>query len=334
MKASRSAPWILAGLLFGACALCLLAHLSIGSHESSLLETAAILLHPDDSLIAFSIIELRLPRALTALLVGASLALSGTIIQAITRNPLGDPGLTGVTSGAAFGVAIVLSFVTVAQGPLIVGAILGGTIAAFFTFLLSRRSGFDPLQLILSGVAVSVLFLALTSAVMIADRAATQTLYFWLIGSFVNRTWLEVSYLWPWVAAGVVCCVSSVRILDLLSFDDATAQNLGLSTARWRLGFAGLSVVLAAASVAVAGPIGFVGFMAPHLVRTTLGRQVAHHRVLLPLAALCGASLTLFADTVSRAVPIGRPPPAGVLVTVMGGIAFLLLSRRLIGRIA
>ncbi|MEM9438957.1 MAG: iron ABC transporter permease [Pseudomonadota bacterium] len=324
----------MAGLLLSAGVLCLLIHLSFGSHQSSLWETAAILLRPDDSLTAFSIIELRLPRALTALLVGASLALAGTIIQAITRNPLGDPGLTGVTSGAAFGAAIVLSFVTVAQGPLIAGAIIGGTIAALFTFILSRRSGFDPLQLVLSGVAVSVLFLALTSAVMIADRAATQTLYFWLIGGFVNRTWLEVSYLWPWVAVGTVCCLLSVRILDLLAFDDATAQNLGVTTGRWRAWLAGLSVVLAAASVAVAGPIGFVGFMAPHLVRSALGQQAAGHKVLLPLAALCGASLTLFADTLSRAIPISRPPPAGVLVTVMGGITFLLLSRRLTGRMA
>ena len=326
-------PYLVAAAWSSVCGLCLLAHVSIGSFEASLGQVLGYLVRPDDSAAAFAVRELRLPRAVVALLVGASLAISGAIIQAIMRNPLGDPGLTGVTAGASCGVALVLSYVTVAQGALIGAGILGGAGAAFLTFLLARRSGFEPVQLILSGVAVSILFLALTSAVMIINRATTQTLYFWLIGGFVNRTWMDAAYLWPWVASGALLALLAAPILNVLAFDDTVARSLGARTALWRLVLGLISVVLAAAPVAVAGPISFVGFLAPHLARVMLGRRAARNGHLLPFSALIGASLTLLADTASRGLPIDRPPPAGVFVAVVGGVMFLLLSRRLIGRV-
>lgn len=311
--------------------ICLFYNLSVGSFDASFMEIANYLLFPDDSTAAFTVTELRLPRALAALLVGMALALSGTLIQTISGNPLGDPGLTGVTSGAAFGVALAISFVTVAQGPIIAAGIVGGVTAAALTLLLSRRSLFDPVQLVLSGVAVSILFIALTSAVMIYDRASTQTLYFWLIGGFVNRTWLEVAYLWPWVAASGLLALVSTRMLDILTLDDTVARTLGVPTSFWRLYFLVLSVTLAAVSVAIAGPIGFVGFLAPHLARSLLGAaSSSRHCILLPVATLCGSLLTLVADTGSRALPFIEGMPAGALIAVIGGTVFLLFARRAI----
>lgn len=167
---------------------------------------------------------------------------------------------------------------------------------------------------------------------MIIDRATTQTLYFWLIGGFVNRTWLEVGYLWPWVAGGMVPSFLSYRILDVLAFGDTMARSLGGQTVRWRLGLGLVSVILAAACVAVAGPIGFIGFLAPHLARVTLGDAALSHAVLLPFAGAIGAVLTLFADRLSRTIPVGNGTPAGVFIAVFGGVLFLILSRRVIRR--
>lgn len=325
-----SAPWLTAAALVAASFVCLLIHLSIGSFEASLGSVLMHLIVNDGGAASFAVRELRLPRALTAFLVGASLALSGAIIQAITRNPLGDPGLTGVTAGATFGVAVMVSFITQATGPMIGAGIIGGVMAASVTLLLARRSGLEPVQLIVSGIAVSILFTALTSAVMIIDRASTQTLYFWLIGGFANRTWVEAAHLAPWVFGGALLAFAGISRLDMLVFQDLVARALGVNTAAWRLAFGVVSIILVAAPVAVAGPISFVGFLAPHVVRTLLPGRAAKHEVLLPLSALMGGFLTLFADTLSRGLPLDRTPPAGAIVAVFGGIIFLFLSRRLI----
>lgn len=329
-------PALLATALVIAGLVLLATHVSIGATTGTHMAAIAALFHDSGDTLSFAVRALRLPRAVTALICGASLAISGAIIQALIRNPLGDPGLTGVTAGAAFGVAATLTLATGTVSALSTGAvpalaaagILGGAGAALLTFLLARPSGFEPAQLILSGVAVSILFLALTSTVMILDRALTQTLYFWLIGGFMNRGWDDVHALLPFVAAGLVAGLLSTRALDLLAFDQATAGSLGLPVTRWRLGLGLTSVVLAAAPTAVAGPIAFIGFIAPHLVRAALGQAAPPHRVLLPLAALTGACLTLGADVVSRALPLERAPPAGAVVAVLGGAVFLALARR------
>lgn len=306
-------------------------HLNHGSMQTSYGDVLRFLWADDGSNEAFSLRELRLPRALNAILVGAGLAMSGALIQIIIRNPLGDPGLTGVSGGAAFGVALVITFYTHAGWAVISGGILGGAAAALITFLLARGAGMRDLNVILAGIAVSAFFIAATMAVMIVHRSSMQTLYYWMIGGFANKGWAEFSRLWLFTLAGGGLSLLCAPVLEVLRLEDNLAAGLGVNTARWRLIGAALSVVMASAAVSVAGPIGFVGFVAPHLVRrgfARAGRQVPVVQ-LLPLAALTGALLTLSADYAAQALPLGGRAPAGVLVTVLGGVVFLFLARRL-----
>jgi iron complex transport system permease protein len=209
--------------------------------------------------------------------------------------------------------------------------VVGGVIAAAITLLLARQSGFAPLQLTLAGMAVSIFFVAATSAVILINRTALQTLYFWLIGGFINRTWTEFIFLWPWVLAGLASGVALARRLDLLQFDDDVSRALGAKAAQWRVGFLGLAVILTAASVAAAGPIGFIGFAVPHLTRWLIGAEAAAggHGLLMPMVALNGATLTLGTDALVRSGIFDKQLPAGVLTSFMGGLLLLVFLRRM-----
>lgn len=310
----------------------LLSHLQSGAMNTNAFEAWRLLWSDDGSNTAFVLHEVRLPRALTALFTGIALAMSGLLIQVITRNPLGDPGLTGVTGGATFGVAVVITLLQPITWVVISAGILGGCVAATVTFLLARNSGFRDIQMVLSGVAVSIFFLAATSALMILKRSSMQALYYWMIGGFSGKGWDEFAWLWPLVTIAALSAILIVRMLQMLLLEDAVARSVGLHTGFWRLVGAALSVLLAASAVAVAGPIAFIGFVAPHIIRKALhdGKRAVPLIILMPLTALCGAVLTLGADLAALALPLGNRAPAGVLVTLFGGIAFLILARRVI----
>lgn len=327
-------PAVIAATLTFAIIILLLGHLQSGAMQTSIGEAWQLLWHDDGSNTAFVLHEVRLPRALNALFTGIALALSGLLIQVITRNPLGDPGLTGVTGGAAFGVALMISLLQPQTWAVVSAGIAGGCAAATITFLLARGSGFREIQMVLCGVAVSIFFLAATSALMILQRSSMQALYYWMIGGFSGKGWSEFVWLWPLVLIAGLAALMMVRMLQMLLLDDAVAQGLGVRTGLWRVIGAALSVVLAAVAVAVAGPIAFIGFVAPHIMRKALKdeHQAISLSILMPLTALCGAVLTLGADLAALALPLGNRAPAGVLVTLFGGMIFLVLARRVIAR--
>lgn len=317
-------------------AICTLLFLSLkhGPIETSFADVGAKLFVDDGSDAAFALWEIRLPRALNALFVGIGVALSGTLIQVIIRNPLGDPGLTGVSAGAATGVSLIITFWSHAGWAVVTGGIGGGLAAATITFLLAGSSGMRDISVILAGIAVSLFFVAVTSAVMILNQASMQTLYHWMVGGFANKGWLEFSYLWSWIVIGAVLALVMAPVLDVLVMQDEVATGLGVNSGRWRLAGGLLSVVLASVSVAVAGPIGFIGFLSPHLVRVAVSGSGGRLSLLwlMPLAALVGGALVLSADFAARTLPIGNRAPAGVLLTVLGGIGFLILYRKLPAR--
>lgn len=305
--------------------------LSAGRMSTDLLEVAALLFADSEtSNKALVIQELRLPRALIAILVGAALSMAGTIIQSITRNPLGSPSLTGVTAGAAF--AIVLAFVTYSPKTdilMLVGT-FGGICAALITFSLARQSRFDPVHLTLAGVSVSIFFMAAISALMLLYGESTNAIYFWLIGSFSGRTMVELSHLWYWVFIGLALGVIFSPYLNLLLLDDDICHSIGINVTKWRFILGLIAVILTAACVAVAGPVGFIGFIVPHITRKLLGVQLASidHKILLPLTALVGGALTIFMDALSRSQIIGIELPIGISSTFIGGILFVILFKK------
>jgi iron complex transport system permease protein len=274
----------------------------------------------------FIVLEMRFPRMLTGALAGASLAVAGAIIQAISRNPLGSPDLVGVSSGASFFVVLgVVVFNLPISGLLIVGT-LGGFFAGAMTFFLAWRVGLSPLQIILSGVCIGLFFNAAITLLLLAGDADINGLYYWLAGSLNNTDWRHVEQLYPFVLCGLTVSFLFFRTLDMLGLDEMTSRSLGLNLIKWRLILGITSVVLTASTVATAGPIAFIGLVAPHIVslifKSTSGRL--SHKTLLPLTALTGAFLVVIADVLAKHLQI----PVGILCILTGGPLLVILIKR------
>ncbi|MDI9883450.1 iron ABC transporter permease [Streptomyces sp. HNM0645] len=273
------------------------------------------------------VLDTRVPRVLAALCAGAALALAGTLVQAVTRNPLAEPAILGVSGGAALGAVLLVTTVAPAGSWGVAGAAFAGAAASsVVVFGLAARGGFRQNRLVLVGFGSATGSAALISLLIVLTDPfnATKALT-WLSGSTYGRTPVDVVPLAAVLAVGVVVAVVRRTELDLLSLDEDTPRLLGLDPARGRLGFLVLSVLLTATSVAAAGTIGFVGLVAPHAARALVGRQ--HVRV-VPVAVLIGASLVCVADLLGRTVIAPAQLGAGLMTAVIGTPYFLQLLVR------
>ncbi|OEJ93422.1 iron ABC transporter permease [Streptomyces thermolilacinus] len=273
------------------------------------------------------VLDTRVPRVIAALLAGAALALAGTMVQAVTRNPLAEPGIMGVSGGAALGAVLLVTTVPVAGSwSVAAAAFAGAATASALLFGLAARSGFQQTRLVLVGFAIHTGTAALVSLLIILTDPfnATKALT-WLSGSTYGRTLPDVAPLAVAVAVGVAVAAARRTELDLVSLDEDTPRLLGLALGRGRLGFLTLSVLLSATAVAAAGTISFVGLVAPHAARALVGRQ--HARV-VPVAVLLGAVLVCAADLVGRTVIAPAQLGAGLMTAVIGTPYFLYLLVR------
>ncbi|MFN3987333.1 MAG: FecCD family ABC transporter permease [Rhodocyclaceae bacterium] len=266
---------------------------------------------------AFIIHELRLPRLLTGLLAGAGLGMAGAIVQSITRNPLGEPSLMGVTAGSAFAMVVCMTLFDLTAPVMLAWGTIGGLCAALLTFGISYRMRLEPLYLTLTGMSVNLFFAAAIIVLLVSSKVEANGIYYWLTGSLANRTWQHVHLLWPWALLGLGLGIGLARILDLLSLDDAVLASLGLRVQRWRLMLGLAAVILTAATVAATGPIAFIGLVSPHIVRFGLGQRggTLGHARLLPLSALVGASLVCTTDLIAK----WQEVPVGILCVLLGG---------------
>lgn len=282
----------------------------------------------DSTEIAGIIATMRIPRTILALLVGAALGLAGTVIQALTRNPLADPGMLGVSAGAALAVAsgIYLVGITSMVGSLWL-AFAGAGLSSLLVLGISS-SGIgkgDTLGLVLAGAALSATLGAITSGIVYIDPQALDALRFWQSGSVTGRGFDVITPAIPPIAIGALLALSLGPALNLLSLGAETAQSLGAKVGRISLlGFAAITVLTGAATAA-AGPIGFVGLMVPHIVRMFTGPD---YRWLLPYSALGGATLLLLADVAGRVILRPGEMQAGVIVALIGAPVFIWLVRR------
>ncbi|MFD7459711.1 MULTISPECIES: iron ABC transporter permease [unclassified Streptomyces] len=273
------------------------------------------------------VLDTRVPRVLAALLAGAALALAGTLVQAVTRNPLAEPGILGVSGGAALGAVLLVTTVPVAGSWSVAGAAFAGAAASsVLVFGLAARGGFQQNRLVLVGFGVATGAAALISLLIILTDPfnATKALT-WLSGSTYGRSLPDVVPLAVVLAVGVFVAVARRAELDLVSLDEDTPRLLGLALGRGRLGFLTLSVLLSGAAVAAAGTIGFVGLVAPHAARALVGRR--HTRV-VPVAVLLGAILVCTADLVGRTVIAPAQLGAGLMTALIGTPYFLCLLVR------
>lgn len=272
------------------------------------------------------IIDLRLPRLTVAALAGAALAVSGALLQGVTRNPLAAPSVVGVTGGAAVGALGLLLLVPAAPaGSVPLAAFVGGVLASAVVYALAWRGGGSPTALLLVGIAVAAFTTAVVAALVVGAEVRTAQALTWLAGSTYARTWTDVATLGAWVVVLLPVAWAGGRRLDLLSLGDDVPRTLGVHLQRARLAYVALAVFLAAAAVSVVGTLAFVGLISPHAARLLTGSR--HHR-LIPLAAVVGAALVVIADTVGRTVIAPAQIPSGLVTALLGTPYFVWLLHR------
>lgn len=333
---SPAACW---GLLPPAIGLGLLLSLCLGASSLSVEQVFGALVGSGSEHGMRVVWELRLPRALLAAVVGIHFALSGCLLQTLSRNPLADPGILGISAGASLAaVALVVGAAMLPAGAslywqgeqlltwLPVVALAGGVLAAAGVYLLSGAARLTPLRLILTGVVCAAVLNALMTGVLAFwGQAHTETLVAWLAGSLHGRDW---HYLWvilPWTLLGLIGTALILKPLGLLRLNDEQVLGLGLDLGRWRLLVLLVATLLAASAVAVAGPIGFVGLVVPHMARGLVPGSLPHQ---LGISALLGALLVLAADLAGRTLVVPFELPVGVLCALIGVPAFLYLLKQ------
>lgn len=273
------------------------------------------------------VLDLRLTRSLLACAVGAALGVSGAAFQGFFRNPLADPFVIGASSGAAFGAALAISFGFNAVGPVSgpsAAAFLGALAAVSLAFFIARFAGKSApaTALLLAGTALSSLFSAALSLVIALKDRELYRVYYWLLGGFSGAGWKELGAAAPVMAVGCLMVFAAARPLDLLAFGEDAAAGMGLDVRRAQLLVAAGATLTAAAAVAAAGIIGFVGLVAPHAVRLIIGPS---HRRLIPASAVAGALLLLAADTAARTLASPMELPVGVVTSLIGAPFFLYI---------
>jgi iron complex transport system permease protein len=272
--------------------------------------------------------DLRVPRTVLGLLVGAALGVSGALVQGHTRNPLGDPGLLGVTAGASFAVVLAITFLGVGTPAgyvwfALAGA-LGGTVAVFVLGSVGR-GGATPVTLALAGSALTALLFALVRAVLVTDSDSLDAFRFWVVGALAGRGADVAWQVAPFIVAGLVLALLNAPALDLLGMGEDVARGLGQRV--WPARVVGLvaTTLLAGAATAACGPIAFVGLVVPHVVRAFTGPS---HRWLVPCSGLLGAVLLLSADVIGRVVARPGELQVGIVLALVGSPFFVALVRR------
>ncbi len=301
---------LLGGLFFGAVRL---------GHG----EVFRLLLFPDGSVDSRILHEIRLPRVLLGALVGASLAVSGAILQGIMRNALASPGIIGVSAGGGLAGVLLLLALPGLGVYLVPGVFLGALAAALAVYLLAWKQGLDPVRLILSGVAMASMLGALTSMLLLFFPDRVPGVLDFMIGSFSGASWERVRTALCYAPVGLLFAGLLAKSLNVLTLGDETAASLGLCVERTRLLLLATAALLAATAVSVAGLLGFVGLIAPHMVRLMVG---ADFRFLIPGAALFGAFLAAGCDILGRLTP--SELPVGLIMALLGPPFFLYLLRR------
>ena len=329
-REGRAAVWAATGLVLLLPALVLLS-LLIGTGSSSVGGAWDYLVGDPaaraDAQLRLAVVDVRLPRTLAAVLVGACLGTAGCLLQAATRNPLAETGLLGVNSGAAFAVVLGLTFFG-ADSPasLLVWALAGGMVAsaAVLLFAASGRGGGSPLRLVLAGSALGATFHGLTSYVLLGTQSTFDTYRYWTIGSLAGIELADLLPLLPLIAVGLLTALGCARPLAALGLGDDGARSLGHHPGRIRLVVAGAVSLLAGCAVAVAGPIAFLGLFAPYAARALAGARMTAGLV---LSALIAADIMILADILARIVIRPWETPVSVLLAFVGGPLLVWIAR-------
>lgn len=317
--------WIVAAL--AALALASAFSLAVGTRVVSFDEVLAGL-SGDTTSIGAAAVAARIPRTVLAILVGAALALSGTTLQAVTRNPLADPGILGLSMGASLAVVTGMAFFSLSDPvAVLVVAIIGSAAAGVFVYAIGSlgRGGATPLKLALAGAATTAALGSLVSAILLPRVQEMTAFRFWQIGGVGGAVWDRIAIVVPALAIGALLVLLMARGMNSLALGDDVATGLGERVGRTRVISAAGAFILCGAATAIAGPIGFVGLIVPHLCRLLVGTD---HRWLLPFSALVGAVLLTASDVVGRVIARPDEVEVGIVTALIGAPVFIALARR------
>ena len=300
--------------------------LPIGAVETPLTAVVEALFGNGSEMTRTIVLEARLPRALCAAIAGCNLAIAGVLLQSVTRNPLADPGLIGVTAGAGVAATVVLAVLPGEAQSLPAAAFVGAMVSAVFVYAVSWRpgGGVSPVRMILAGVAVNAILGAVIGLLITAFADRIPAVMFWTTGSFNGRNWDHLGLLMPYTVAGLAIAFTIRRPMRVLELGDDAAATMGVRVERTRLLAFAAAAMLAGSAASVAGLIGFVGLVIPHLVKLMLGTN----RLVLPVSAAAGAAMLVWSDLLARTVLAPSELPVGVVTGLIGGPYFILLLYR------
>ena len=303
------------------------ASISYGAADIPIAKILTAFTNYDDSTEHIIIRSMRLPRTLIASMVGASLAIAGALMQGLTQNPLAAPGILGINAGAALAVVtVVFGLGTSSPALITLVAFLGALIAALTVYSLGSlgQGGSTPLNLTIAGAALTALLSSITTGVLILSDRTLEEVRFWLAGSLAGRDFNLFLTVLPWMVVGLLTAFALSRQINVLSLGESVATGLGQQTGWIKLATASSVVILAGSAVALAGPIGFVGLVVPHLARGVMG---VDYRWVLPGAAVFGAGLLIWADLAARWLIRPQELPVGVMTALLGAPFLLYLVR-------
>jgi len=299
--------------------------INVGSAGYSVKQILTALFSSEKSTVKTVVVNLRLPRLILALLIGASLSSSGAILQSVMRNPLADPGTIGVSAGAGTAATTILLLFPQLTGSVPLFSFGGAALACFLIYTMAWKGGVDPTRIILSGVAINSVLGAYNALLQMLHSDSLEGVLAFMNGSLSGRSWAQVKVLLIYAGIGLLLSFLCIKSANTLQLGDEMAKSLGVNVSVTRVLLSAVSAFLAAATVSVAGMIGFVGLVVPHISRILVGSD---YKQMLPTSMLMGAVVLLAADTLGRTVVPGMEIPVGIVMSVIGGPFFLYLLRK------
>lgn len=299
--------------------------LTKGSSVITLEQIMQILLAPGNDPQSQIIWNIRMPRTIVGALVGVNLALSGAILQAIMRNPLADPHIIGISSGAGLAGVVIMILFPALEYLITPVAFVGAMLAAVCIYILAWKNGIKPVRIILAGVAVSAFLSAGISGLMIFYSDRVHGALMWMVGGLAARSWPHVHIILPYAIIGLLLAFASAAYLNILQLGDEMARGLGVNVEITRIAMTAIAALLAASAVSVVGLLGFVGLVVPHAARLLIGSD---YRLLLPASALLGIAIVTLSDTFARVIFAPIELPVGIIMAFLGAPFFLFLLRR------
>ncbi|NRT73107.1 iron complex transport system permease protein [Clostridium beijerinckii] len=308
--------------------MCVIISLAFGSKNIGISQAINALLNSDDTSFAALVVRERIPRTIFSIMAGASLGISGALMQSITRNPIADPSILGVNTGASLFVVIGIAFFNInSANEYIWIALVGAGITSIFVYTIASigSGGMTPIKLALAGSATSAVLTSLVSVIILPRSEVIDAYRFWQVGSVSGATWESIGLMLPFLIIGLIISIISAPALDILALGDEVATGLGVNIGIIRIICAIAGVILCGATTAIAGPIGFVGLMIPHSIRLIFGSNL---RGLVPMSAIGGAVLLTISDVLGRVIGTPGELQVGIITAFLGAPILIIIARK------